>query len=108
MKTYTETRREGEYLGPIDWAGRDAWCVQLDDQQVGWLRAIEEKPEEYEVTTDGGWPRVGWRRVIRVGMYDGWPYWKPGPALLVSGMFGSEWYWAGSLTGAARRGPRSA
>jgi hypothetical protein len=84
----------GEYLGPVDWSydftqyGISERCVESGKAM---LRDLESGGE-WEATTDGGWPRVGWHRVIRVGMYDGWPYWKPVPSVQVIGTLGSEWH----------------
>lgn len=33
-----------------------------------------------------------WREVYSVAMYDGWPYWKPMPAVCVSGTLGPEYH----------------
>jgi hypothetical protein len=30
-------------------------------------------------------------RLLEVGMYDGWPYWKPTPAFCYYGTLGPEW-----------------
>lgn len=92
MKTITRTERVGEWLGPVDWtydfrshfdnyctsdAGRDAECAK----QMERLRKLVAEPDRYEVTTYGGWPRCGWGPIVRVGMYDGWPYWRPVPTV---------------------------
>lgn len=56
------------------------------------------------VTTDGGSPRFGWRRVIGTAMVSKWPYWTCRPCVLVeSQLGGSEWYDWASLTGAELR-----
>lgn len=52
------------------------------------------------VTTDGGWPRCGWGDVLDVGMYDGWPYWKPVPSVYSRGPLGGEWHCFSMLSGA--------
>ena len=95
MRFHQETVREGEYLGPVDWTfnfhDRDSErCMGTDNIQrrVERFKTIEEGDE---VTTDGGWPRVGWGRVIQIGMYDGWPAWSPTPCVLKTGTLGSEW-----------------
>lgn len=105
MRTETHTVRIGERVGDIDWgydfrqhfnnmctsdARRDEACAR----SVAQLRAIDtafREGRKVRVTTDGGWPRFGWGDVLDVGMYDGWPYWKPTPAVLKSGVFGGEW-----------------
>jgi hypothetical protein len=101
MKTRTVTERVGEYLGPVDWtydfrqhfdsyctddAGRQAAC----ERAVATLKELELHPELYEVTTYGGWPRCGWGRIVWIGMYDGWPYWKPVPTVAYSTFLGVE------------------
>jgi hypothetical protein len=112
MKTSTITVREGERTGDIDWSfdfrsffdnmgttepRKDAAC----EASKAMLRRIEEDfkaGREVTATTDGGWPRFGWHRVIDVGMYDGWPYWKPVPSVCLLGPLGAEWHSFWSLT----------
>lgn len=79
MRTYQTTVREGEDMGPIDWShptavGKpDAW------------RDAEQHPENYTYGDYG-------RTILRVCMYDGWPYWRPMPAILYVGPMNSgEW-----------------
>jgi hypothetical protein len=36
-------------------------------------------------------------------MYDGWPYWKPTPAILTSGPLGSEWHFFYDIVGVEKR-----
>jgi len=92
--------REGEWLGPIDWGydfaqhfasmghleGRKAEacrsCMEL-------LRQVEEAPDNFKAVFSHGDTE---RSIYRVGMYDGWPYWRPTPALLVGGTLGVEVY----------------
>lgn len=108
MKTKTVTVREGELLGPIDWNydflqhfqnysaspeyQRDSCekCKQL-------LRLIEQEPMKWKVDLSHS---VVARQVLAVGMYDGWPFWKPTPALLTDGTLGSEWHFFYDLRGA--------
>ena len=82
MKYRTETVREGEELGPVDWSHPMVGESRIPEAE---LREIAEHPERWEATTDGGWPRFGWRQVERLAMYDGWPYWRPHPVFVVSG-----------------------
>lgn len=100
MKTRTVTVHEGELLGPVDWSYNflshfdccscdDAGKRNRCDEKVAQLRQLETG--DWEATTDGGWPRVGWGQVLAVGMYDGWPYWKPVPSVLIAGHMGGEW-----------------
>lgn len=98
MRTYTETKREGELLGDVDWSYDfrshfDGWSGDKDEHcrnQVEKLRQLTNG-EKWEATTDGGWPRCGWGEVVAVGMYDGWPYWRPVPSVAIMGSFGVEW-----------------
>lgn len=106
MKTKTVTVREGEYLGPVDWS--------YDFSQHDWKHSGGTNPEkvercvemlrrlgsdmQFEATTDGGWPRFGWGEVLEVGMYDGWPYWKPVPSVLIAGTLGATWHSFMSIT----------
>lgn len=101
MKTVTRTERIGEWLGPVDWdydfrshysglctsdEGRNEACERDKNR----LRMIVESPDKYEVTTYGGWPRCGWGPVVSVGMYDGWPYWRPVPSVAYRTFLGIE------------------
>ncbi len=89
MKTRTVTVNEGEWLGPVDFA-YDFYQHGIHPDFVGMgiqvLREISEgDPSEWKVL-DGDY----WRDVYCVGMYDGWPFWKPTPAVLRSGVLGPE------------------
>ncbi len=104
MRTETRTVSVGEYLGPVDWDNLDKCRMPaLTEEQRGWLRDLEANTDAYQATTDGGWPRFCWHPVLNVGMYDGWPYWSPGPAVQTLGPLGPEWHWAYSLTGCVRK-----
>lgn len=108
MKTRQVTERIGEYLGPVDWGydflshygccfpenRRAINCEKAKDR----LRLLAENPDRYMATSDGGWPRVGWGDVLQVGMYDGWPYWRPVPSVCISGTLGAEWHSFNSVT----------
>lgn len=101
MRAETVTRYVGEKVGPLDWAydfhqhcwgeGRGGYNPDIMDGAIARLRTLAANPDKYEATTDGGWPRCGWGKVLDVGMYDGWPYWKPTPSVLIGGAFGAEW-----------------
>jgi hypothetical protein len=101
MRTRMVEERVGEYLGPVDW-NEEAWPFKLTDHQRETLRAIEAEPKAFSATTDGGWPKFGYHNVIQVGMWDGWPYWRPGPAVQVAGPIGPEWHWADDITAVSR------
>lgn len=62
------------------------------------LKAAEQSPDKYQATTDGGWPRCGWGRVLRVIMYDGWPYWRPTPTVVCASWHGVEYHAINSLS----------
>ena len=73
-------------------AGQDEACAR----QVAKFREIADAHAEgktLRATTCGGWPRIGYREVLYVGMYDGWPYWRPVPSVLIRGVLGgAEWH----------------
>ena len=106
MRTETRTVRIGENVGPIDWNYdfrshfnsmgspdhvRDEYC----ERAKRWLKRIESDflaKIPIRVTNYGGSPRCGIHSVVDVGMYDGWPYWRPVPCVMVSTWLGGEWY----------------
>lgn len=95
MRTWTETHSEGTDVGPVDWS--HPWIAECRIP-LEMLHAIAEHPEQWTATTDGGWPRVGFHRVITFCMYDGWPYWRPHPALCLYGPLGPAWHDLRSIT----------
>ncbi len=108
MKAYTVTKYEGELLGPVDWSynfrshfdgccSDDAARQRCCEEAVARLRSLCDGGE-WQATTDGGWPRCGWGRVVATGMYDGWPYWRPVPSVAISGTLGVEWHSFASIT----------
>lgn len=113
MKTYTTTVREGERTGDVDWsydfrqhfnnyctsdAGRDEICARSVERFKAIADAVAAG-QTVRATTYGGWPRCGFHEVLDVGMYDGWPYWKPVPSVLMRGVLGgAEWHSFCSLT----------
>jgi hypothetical protein len=117
MRYRTVTERIGECLGPIDWSfdfHASDWehggslNPQSVKEAVERLRQVEADPGAYLATTDGGWPRVGWHRVLQVGMYDGWPYWRPYPSVKLEGTLGHEWHSYHSITEIMRKKAREA
>jgi len=105
MKYKTIEVREGELLGPVDWNYNfrqhfDGYCStdEYKDRRcaetVERLRKVADNPDAFLVVTSYPDKR---REVFSVGMYDGWPYWKPTPALLVSGTLGPEWHFFSDL-----------
>jgi hypothetical protein len=107
MRTRMVEERIGEDCGPIDWAYdfmQHAWSEhkgginpECIPRMIEMLRQIENG--DWLATTDGGSPKVGWKRVIAVRMYDGWPHWKPVPSFCVAGVLGAEWHPFYSLSG---------
>ncbi len=99
MKTYEKmvTIREGEWF-PVDesfdYMGSDVYPCNPEIRQEKWgnfLRCCRE-PDQYLLSIDY-WFKP--RRILRIGMYDGWPYWSPYPSVLIEGPFGAErhsWY----------------
>lgn len=79
MKTRMVEERIGEYLGPVD------WTYDFSQRGKELLRQLEQ-PGEWQAMT-----YQCWRRVLRVGMYDGWPFWKPTPSVLLAGPLWPEW-----------------
>jgi hypothetical protein len=100
MRTYQVTQREGELLGPIDWT--HDFYQSYSCRCASEFRKMEEMQNDLELLWQverlhlNGVPvrvREGdyWHDLIAIGMYDGWPYWKPMPAVLIAGPIGNEW-----------------
>ena len=108
MRFYTVVQREGTRVGDVDWdydflSHFDCVCSpdevkrDLCSRSVTALREAEaavKRDETVEVCMSGGY----WKRLLNVGMYDGWPYWKPVPSLFVVGVFGGHWESFNSVT----------
>ena len=88
--------RCGEMMPGIDWSfdfsegfksmgTTEERKAEYRDKCVAFLRTI--KPGD-KVTSSGQFERV----VLQVGMYDGWPYWKPTPAISYIGPLGTVEY----------------
>jgi hypothetical protein len=100
MRSRTVTEYDGELLGPIDWAfdfsqGVASMCsgperkAERMSRYVELLWEVERRHlrgEKLRVCTSGFW-----HELLDVGMYDGWPFWKPTPALCVLGPLGPAW-----------------
>lgn len=108
MRTKTVTVSEGELLGPVDWSydfTSHDWSQykgvvnpEVSARAKGLLRQIEVgladgKRVEAAFYSDYHQP------VIEIGMYDGWPYWRPVPSIFVRGTLGGEWHSFCSLMG---------
>jgi hypothetical protein len=87
MRTRMVEERIGEDMGPIDWS--HPMAAGLNSDLAATLREAELNPMEFRA-------RVAhsdfMRDVWSVCMYDGWPYWRPTPFILVSGTLGAEWH----------------
>ena len=104
MRSRQVTEWIGERVGDIDYSydfrkhfdsigttdeRKDERCRE----KVALLRRIEElfkQGKELEVCSSGGY----WHRLIDVGMYDGWPFWKPTPSVFrecAVKSWGGEW-----------------
>jgi hypothetical protein len=66
MRTRAVTVREGDEVGPIDWEHETA-----KDKPPIW-REAEADPHGF---------LYNGREIVRLCMYDGWPYWTPKPAI---------------------------
>lgn len=79
MRTHTVTVREGENVGPVDWSHEIA-----KNMPEIW-REAEKHPDDFTFSEYR-------RSIICICMYDGWPYWKPRPAVCFIGPLNSaEW-----------------
>ena len=84
---------------PIDWNydfyahGWDKKGGSINPQHItdciGRLRLLEVG--EYEATTDGGWPRIGWGEVLDTDMREQ-RIGEPQPAFLLWGTYGAQWH----------------
>lgn len=116
MKTYTVIKREGELLGPVDWSYDflshfDSYCVpdaakkEMCQKAMDRLKLLADNPADYKATNDGGWPRMWYHDVIAVGMYDGWPFWRPVPSVCLHGTLGAEWHHFACITDILKKEP---
>lgn len=83
MRTQTQTIRIGEDMGPIDWSHE--WAKDMPEH---W-RDAEKKPGDYLFLLNQMFTP---RKIDRLRMYDGWPYWKPTPAIFRESPLGG-WEW---------------
>lgn len=96
MKTRMVEERIGEYLGPVDWSydftqhdwggGHGGVNPDCSVRGVDFLRQLEQ-PARWRVMI-----HQSWHDVLQVGMYDGWPFWKPTPSVQVHTWLGPEWH----------------
>jgi hypothetical protein len=90
MRTRWVEERIGEWVGPIDWSydwarhapGLNPQCIE-QGREV--LRRMESEPGGWRYCPSG----LSTFEVVEVGMYDGWPFWVPTPAIGYIGPLGS-------------------
>lgn len=106
MRTYQVTQREGENMGPIDWSYDflqhfQLQCTSDERRRESCDRCVALLKEAVEAHKAGKIVEVQindyQHPLYDVGMYDGWPYWKPTPALLCGGTLGCEWHFFNDL-----------
>jgi hypothetical protein len=105
MKTWQETitHREGEWLGPIDYSYDWNQYNTFPNNPEYRLKKIEKLKEIEKLFQAGEKIRIYYDPILagellEIGMYDGWPFWKPTPAVLLRHWSGSEvhfWYSVG-------------
>lgn len=108
MKTYMVQQQEGERMGDLDYSynflqhyanygSTEEWKKERCEKTVEMLKEVEKLLKEgKKIMVD----MSGYRKeLFDVGMYDGWPYWKPTPALLVKGNWSAEWEFFYNLQG---------
>jgi hypothetical protein len=102
VREWTETHREGTDVGPVDW--EHTWAKELPEGLRTALQEAEKNPNNF-VYIPGDFSSY---QIVAVCMYDGWPYWKPGPAVAYVGPLGCiEWQWFngyGMRAGRVKRG----
>jgi hypothetical protein len=73
-------------MGPIDWTHA---ALEKHPEEAALLRRVEQDPTRFGVSVAFMCP---YRRILEIGMYDGWPYWSPYPSYCtVSPLGGIEW-----------------
>jgi hypothetical protein len=103
MRTYTEVRHEGEWFtdGAVsEWLQEHAQSgvrTLTDEQEAAVRKLATPLPDGrfYAVTSASGYV---FQRVLSVGLYDGWPYWRKRLAVYVKGPLGGETMEAYRLT----------
>jgi hypothetical protein len=101
-------------VGPVDWSYDfmyhfQGYCVRDEEKHAMCerykerLRQLTEIPEGerhlWQVQTSHEY----WHDLLDVGMYDGWPFWKPVPHVFHSGMYGGVWETFSNITDIRRR-----
>lgn len=100
MRYQQVTERIGELLGPVDWSyDFESHCWGPDkggtnpaivESSKRVLRQICDEPDAKWMV--GISHSDGLHELLAVGMYDGWPHWKPTPCICVSTWLGAEWH----------------
>lgn len=96
MKTYTETvvRHEGEWF-PLDenfdYMGEKVYPNNPEIRKEKWELFLKcaKNPKGYKISTDYMFAP---KEIIDIGMYDGWPHWKPYPSFSIVEALGVETY----------------
>lgn len=96
MKRWTETvtHREGEWLGDIDtydWKQHGLYPNDPEyvDKLIAQFMDIQRLFHEGHKIKIWFDPMIA-GDLLEIGFYDGWPYWKPTPAILLSHWSGAE------------------
>lgn len=93
-------QREGELLGPVDWT-YDFDTMAWSDTHGGVNPEIIARGKETLKFVETGMAQgksytvycYGLeQKVISIGMYDGWPFWKPTPSVYLETFWGGEWH----------------
>lgn len=100
MITRTYTERIGEYLGPIDWDydfAQHDWHGSRGGVNPEITAASRLLLKKLETDLNQNRECKVWiygirHQVIKVGMYDGFPFWKPTPSICVDTHSGVEWH----------------
>ncbi len=95
MKIRMVEERIGELLGPVDWTfdfekHAGAYHREYFERSMKCLKEICAEPDaKWEVMDPY---TQNWKELLAVGMYDGWPYWRPVPSVCSSTWLGGEWH----------------
>lgn len=100
MQYRTVTERIGERLGDIDWDydfQQHSWGSRNGGHNPELIPAEVQKLRTMEEAFKNGRPVAvlmyeTWERVVDVGMYDGWPYWRSHPSFCSLNWLGCSWH----------------
>lgn len=108
VKTRTVTERIGENMGPIDWSYDfrshfDSYGSGEEFRDEACRTAIRQLREASEGIARGEkWEACcydHWHEILDIGMYDGWPFWRPVPSMGLYTFLGVEWHNFSSIRG---------